>query len=87
MLEGTKQWLDRNGDKFETLWWFPQGGGFGLTDIADEGEIMRVMAEHPFTPYCDVEVQICVDPHTGLEAFRQAMQQQMAIAGAGNGAP
>lgn len=85
MLEGTRQWLDRYREKFDSLWWFAQGGGVGIIDVGDEAEIMRMMAEHPFTPYCDVEVQICVDPRTGLEAFGQAFQQQMALAGAGNG--
>ncbi|MFL5896072.1 MAG: hypothetical protein ACJ76Z_13300 [Thermoleophilaceae bacterium] len=86
MLEGTKQWLDKYGDRFTALWWFAQGGGVGISEVMDEGELMRMMAEHPFTPYCDIEVQICVDPRTGVDAYSQVMNERMA-AMAGNGAP
>ena len=78
MIEGTQQWLDKYGDKFATLWWFAGGGGLGISDKMDENEIMRMMAEHPWTPYCDVDVQICVDPRSGIDAFRQVMAERAA---------
>jgi hypothetical protein len=87
MLEGTKQWIDRHGDKFETLWWFAQGGGIGILEVADETELMRLMAEHPFTAYCDVETHAVVEPRTGVDQYSQVLAERMAAMGAGNGAP
>jgi hypothetical protein len=78
MLEGTEQWLDKYGDKFSTLWWFAGGGGLGISDQMDENELMRMMTEHPFTAYCDVEVQICVDPRTGIDTFKSVAAERVA---------
>ena len=78
MIEGTQQWLDKYGERFSTLWWYAGGGGFGVTDQMDENEIARMMAEHPFTAYCDVDVQICVDPRTGVDTFRQVVAERVA---------
>ena len=80
MVEGTKQWIDNYGEKFETLWWFAQGGGVGLMEVDSEADLMRMMAEHPFTAYCDVDVQVCVDPRTGIDTYGQVVAQQMAMA-------
>jgi muconolactone delta-isomerase len=90
MIEGTRQWLDRHGEKFETLWWFAQGGGVGILEINDETELMRMLAEHPFTPYCEVELQACVDPPTGVDTFGQVVAERMAAmqtGGPGGGVP
>jgi hypothetical protein len=78
LVEGTRQWLDRYGQQFDTLWWFAQGGGIGVMETSDESELMRMMAEHPFTPYSDVDVQICVDPRTGIDTFGQVLKERMA---------
>jgi hypothetical protein len=78
MVEGSRQWTDRWGEKFDTLWWFTQGGGVGVMEASDEAELMRMMAEHPFTPYCDVEIQVCVDPRTGLDIYGQVLAERMA---------
>jgi uncharacterized protein with GYD domain len=87
MLEGTKQWLDRYGEKFDSLYWFAQGGGVGILEVSDEAELMRMMAEHPFTAYCDVETQTLVDPRTGIDTYSQVVAERMAAMRAGNGAP
>ena len=87
LLEGAKQWLDRHGDKFTTLWFYPQGGGCGMSETADEAELMEIMTDNPFTPYCDVEVQVCVDPRTALDIYGRMLAERMAAMGAGNGAP
>ena len=82
MLEGTKQWIDRYGEKFDTLWWFHAGGGVGILDVDDEAALMRMMAEHPFTPYSDVEIHACIDPRTGIDIYGQVMAERMAAMGA-----
>lgn len=92
MLEGTKRWLDKYGDKFDTLWWYAQGGGVGILEVESEAELMRMFAEHPFTPYCEVEIHACVDPRTGVDTYGQVIAEQMAAmaamaAMAGSGAP
>jgi hypothetical protein len=81
MLEGTKRWLDEYGDKFDTLWWFSQGGGVGILEVDNEAELMRMMAAHPFTPFCDVEIHAVVDPRTGVDTYGEVLAQQMAMMG------
>jgi hypothetical protein len=83
LVEGSKQWLDRYGDRFQTLWFFPQGGGFGVSEITDEAEIMEIMAYNPFTPYCDVDVQICVEARAALTIYERMVNEQMAAMSAG----
>ena len=80
MVEGTKQWIERYGEKFDTLWWFAQGGGIGILEVESEAELMRMFAEHPFTPYCDVEIQACVDPRTGIDTYSGVVAERMAMA-------
>ena len=87
MLEGTRQWVDKYGEKFDTLWWYAQGGGVGIMEVSDDAELMRMMAEHPFTPYCDVEIQSCIDPRTGIDIYAQRLADMAAMMNAGNGAP
>jgi hypothetical protein len=87
MIEGTRQWLDRYGEKFETLWWYAEGGGIGIVDVNDEGELMRMIAEHPFTPYCEVDMHACVDPRTGIDTFGQVIAERMAMMSAAAGTP
>lgn len=86
MIEGTRQWLDRYGEKFDTLWWYAQGGGVGILEVESETELMKMMAEHPFTPYCEVELNACIDPRTGVDTFGAVVAERMA-AMAGSGAP
>lgn len=85
MLEGTKQWIDRYGEKFDTLWWFESGGGIGIMDAGDGTDLMQMMAEHPFTPYSDVEVHAVVDPRTGVDLYGRVLADQMAAMQAAGG--
>ena len=78
LVEGTKQWLDHYGEKFDTLWWFEQGGGIGIMDASEGTELMQMMAEHPFTPYSDVEIHACIDPRTGIDLFGRVVSERMA---------
>jgi hypothetical protein len=81
MLEGTKRWIDRYGERFDTLWWFTQGGGVGILEVDDETELMRMMAAHPWSPYCDIEIHALVDPSTGVDTYGQVLAEQMAMMG------
>jgi muconolactone delta-isomerase len=84
MLEGTKRWIDRYGEMFDQLWWYTQGGGVGILDVNDEKELMRMMAAHPWSPYCDIQIHALVDPRTGIDTYSEVIAEQMAMMG---GAP
>jgi muconolactone delta-isomerase len=64
----------------ETMEFFIGGGGFGVIDIDDSAELQRIIAEHPFTLFADVEIRPVVDPDTGLRTLQDAFA---ARAGAG----
>ena len=78
MIDGMSAWVEQHAAKMETLYFFASGGGFGVLDIDDAAQAHRLMAEHPFTQYADVEVRPVVDPETAL-----ATLQEVAAARAG----
>jgi muconolactone delta-isomerase len=44
-----------------------------ITDEADDSaELQRMLAEHPFTPFADVEIRPVVDPGTALKTLQEA---------------
>ena len=78
MIGGMSAWVEQHAAKMETLYFFAGGGGFGVLDIDDAADAYRLMAEHPFTQYADVEVRPVVDPETALRTL-----QEVAAARAG----
>ncbi len=72
MFEGLAQWVGRYGPQFETLYFFAAGGGFGVIDIDDSAALQRMLAEHPFTVFADVEIRAVVDPQTALTNLQEA---------------
>ena len=73
MLDGVAQWIEKYGDRFETLYFFAGGGGVGIADVDDAAEFQRMTAEHPFTIYSDVEVHPAVDAETALTTLQEAL--------------
>jgi hypothetical protein len=73
MLEGVAAWIEKYGDRFETLYFFAAGGGVGVADVDDSGEIQRMTAEHPFTVYADVEFYPAIDAETSLKTLKEAL--------------
>jgi hypothetical protein len=69
MIDGAEEWYDRHRDKLEAFGTFPGGGGFGLADVSDAGELHRMILEMPFSPFSDHLIEPVVDGATG---FRQA---------------
>jgi hypothetical protein len=63
------QWVERHSSRFSTLEFFVIGGGLGITDVDDSAELLRIVAENPFTPYMDVDIMPVVDPGTGMQAY------------------
>jgi hypothetical protein len=73
MFQGVAQWIEKYGDRFETLYFFPGGGGVGIADVDDAAELQQMTAEHPFTIYADVEIHPAVDAQTSLKTLREAL--------------
>lgn len=67
------QWVEKYSQRFSTLEFFVTGGGLALADIDDSTELNRIMAEHPFTSYMDVEIMPTVDPGTAMATFGEVM--------------
>lgn len=72
LLEGTRQWLDSHAARFEQVYFFTNGGGFGVIDADDSTELMRLSAEHPFTPFSDVEIRPVLEADEALGTLQQA---------------
>jgi muconolactone delta-isomerase len=64
-------WLEKYGGRMTTLEFFTAGGGFGVIDMDDSAELHRMIAEHPFTPFSDVEIRPVVDPATAMGNLRE----------------
>lgn len=73
-------WVEKYGPQMETLYFFAGGGGFGVIDLDDAAQMQRMMAEHPFTPYADVEIRAVVPADQALAT----LQEVFAGPGAGN---
>ena len=74
MLGGMGAWVEQHAAKMETLYFFAGGGGLGILDIDDAADAYRLMAEHPFTFYADVEVRPVVDPGTALRTLQEVAE-------------
>jgi hypothetical protein len=72
LFQALADWVARYESRMETLGFFVGGGGFGVIDIDDSGELQRLTAENPFTPFADVELHVVVDSETALRTFQQA---------------
>lgn len=72
LLDGTRQWHDRYASRFEQLYFFTNGGGFGVADVDDSAELMRMSAEHPFTPFSDVEIRPVLAAPDALGTLQEA---------------
>ena len=72
MIERLEQWLAANRDKFEFVYMFAGGGGFGVGDFQNEAEVQKLTAEHPFTAFSDVEIRIVTDPDTAVANLKGA---------------
>jgi nucleoside-diphosphate-sugar epimerase len=78
LLEGMTQWIERYGDRIENLHFFVAGGGTGFVDVDDAAELHRMLAEHPFTVFADVEVRPVVDAKTALRNLQEAFAARAA---------
>ncbi|HET6967886.1 MAG TPA: DUF3303 family protein [Ornithinibacter sp.] len=73
------QWVETHAERFSTMEFFVAGGGLVLADFDDSAELQRIVAENPFTPYMDVEIQPVVEPSVAMATYSQTVA---ALAGA-----
>ena len=66
MVQATGEWMQRNGDRFETTEFLVGGGGFAVIDTDDAELTQRLITENPFMPYAEVEIRPLVDPAKAL---------------------
>ena len=72
LMQGMGAWLEKYSGRMSTLEFFIGGGGFGVIDIDDSAELHRIVAEHPFTPFADVEIRPVVEPQAAMANLREA---------------
>jgi hypothetical protein len=72
LLKGMGEWMENNADRVENVQFYVDGGGFGTIDTDDPEELSRLLAEHPFTPYSEVEVKPLIDPATAMAVLVEA---------------
>jgi hypothetical protein len=80
------EWVQKHGPRFSTIEFFVGGGGFGVIDLDDSGELQRLMAENPFTPFSEVEVRPVLDPATAMQITGEAFAARARAAGGPDGA-
>jgi muconolactone delta-isomerase len=66
LLKRMGEWMKEHGSRIQGTQFFVDGGGFGIIDTEDVGELSRLISEHPFTPYSDVEVKPVIDPEAAM---------------------
>jgi hypothetical protein len=72
LLKEMGAWMQNHGQRIEGLQFFVAGGGFGTIETDDPGEIQRLIADHPFTPYSDVEVKLLIGPEPAMTVLAEA---------------
>jgi uncharacterized protein DUF3303 len=72
LLKGMGAWMQNNAGRVENVQFFIDGGGFGTIETDDPSEISRILAEHPFTQYSDVEVKPLIDPASAMSVLVEA---------------
>ena len=72
LLKAMGAWMQNNARRVEDVQFFIDGGGLGTIETEDPAEISRILAEHPFTQYSDVEVKPLIDPSTAMAVLVEA---------------
>ena len=72
LLQGMGAWVEKYGNRISPLEFFVGGGGYGVIDVDDSAELHRILAEHPFTPYADVEIRPVLSAAAAMENLREA---------------
>ena len=76
MFQGLAEWVQRYRGRMESLDFFVGGGGFAVLDVNDSAELQRMLAEHPFTPFADVEVRPVIEARAALQTLQEVFAAQ-----------
>jgi hypothetical protein len=71
LLKGMAGWMESHQSRLEGVQFFVGGGGFGTVDVSDTGDLTRMISEHPFTQYSEVEIKPLVDPATAMAILQE----------------
>ncbi len=72
LLKEMEEWIRKHGERVEGIQFFLDGGGFGTIETDDPADIQRLITEHPFTQYSDVDVQPLIDPAAAMAILVEA---------------
>jgi muconolactone delta-isomerase len=72
MLQAMAEWMQRYANRVEGVQFFVGGGGYGTIETDDSEELARLIAEHPFTQYSEIEVRPLIDPQAALGILQSA---------------
>jgi hypothetical protein len=72
LLNEMGAWMQTFGNRIQGVQFFVGGGGFGTIETDDAAELTKLISEHPFSVYSEVEVKPLVDPATAMGALEQA---------------
>ena len=67
------QWVETYSARFSAFEFFVAGGGFAVVDVDDAGELQRIVAANPFTPYSDVETQPVIEPSVAMATYAERL--------------
>jgi hypothetical protein len=80
LLDAERDWRDRYSDRIESYGWFAGRGGFGIVDAADEATLSRMVTEHPFTPFAELQIRPIVDADVAAGQVREVLEKIAATA-------
>lgn len=72
LLQGMADWMQTYGGRIQGVEFFVGGGGYGTIETDDASELTKMISEHPFSIYSEVEIRPLVDPATALGILQQA---------------
>jgi len=78
LLQGMAGWVEKYSNRISPLEFFVGGGGYGVIDVDDSAELHRIIAEHPFTPFADVEIRPVLSPAEAMANLREAAAARAA---------
>jgi hypothetical protein len=71
LIKEMAEWMQNHGGRLDGVQFFVGGGGFGTIETDDAAELSRLISEHPFTPYAEVEVKPVIDPATAISVMQE----------------
>lgn len=72
LLQGMGEWMQRYGSRVVGVEFFVGGGGYGTIETDDPGELTKMISEHPFSIYSEVEIKPLIDPATAMGILQEA---------------